>query len=242
MSQKRLRIIAGPNGSGKSVLKINLEREVPLDFYEYLNADELLKDISDKGYYEFRNGEKFEDLQNFAAESSYKRKIREFFANGSVYSKGKKVFFKDSAVNAYAISLLVAFLSSHLILAGKSFSFETVFSSDEKIKLIRQAADKGYKVYIYCISTEVAEINVGRIENRVADGGHDVPSKKVKERYPKSLKNIAVAIDFADRAYFFDNTSDKTRYIASRDKNKPFHVHVKEADIPKWFMKYFPIK
>ena len=50
----RLRIFAGPNGSGKSSIINSLrsykkENGTPLDFGIYLNADDIAKDLQDKG-------------------------------------------------------------------------------------------------------------------------------------------------------------------------------------------------
>ena len=236
---KRLRIFAGPNGSGKTSLKKILEDKKLIHLYKYFNADDLLKEISEVGYYKLYKGESFEDLKNFAAASTYKSDVKKPFANGSITSKGRKLFFAADACNSYTVSLLVSFRCEILLELGESLSLETVFSSKEKLSLIESAKKRGYKVYIYCIATEDPDINKGRIATRVADGGHNVSVDKIFSRYSKSLQNVASALSITDRAFFWDNTTEETKFIASYDKDaSKLDVKVLPSETPKWFTKH----
>ncbi len=89
---------------------------------------------------------------------------------------------------------------------GKSFVFETVFSSPEKLDFLRKAKDAGFFIRFFYVCTENPEINVLRIAQRYLNGGHEVPISKVISRYYKSLALAAQAIDFVDRAYVYDNS------------------------------------
>ena len=50
------------------------------------------------------------------------------------------------------------------------------------------------------------QINIARIESRVAAGGHNVDSSKVIERYYKSINNIKELLDICDIMHVYDNT------------------------------------
>ena len=235
MPKKRLRIFAGPNGSGKTTLRQELEGEHFSPLY-YLNPDDILKNIQTTGFYELHKFERFEDLTKFALASSYKEETKEFFRNGDITCKDGKLYFGGYSLNAHTVSLLVTFRCDILVMHGKSFSLETVFSSEKKLSLLRKAKLCGYKVYLYVIATETPEINRARIEGRVADGGHDVPYQKVAERYPKSLKNIATAVRIVDRAFFWDNSKMDTAFIASYDaKSGIIEIKVPQGETPQWF-------
>ncbi len=95
----------------------------------------------------------------------------------------------------------------YLCLAEKrSFVFETVFSSQEKLEFLRKAKEAGYFIRFFYVCTCNPEINVLRITQRFLNGGHEVPISKVINRYYKSLTMAAQAISFVDRAYVYDNS------------------------------------
>ena len=66
----------------------------------------------------------------------------------------------------------------------KDFVFETVFSSEEKVKFVEQAKSEGFFIRIFFVCTENPEINVKRITRRYLNGGHD---NSVEDQMPKLL-------------------------------------------------------
>ena len=57
------------------------------------------------------------------------------------------------------------------------------------------------------------QINIARIESRVAAGGHNVASDKVIERYYKSINNIKELLNICDIVHVYDNTKTPERII-----------------------------
>ena len=51
------------------------------------------------------------------------------------------------------------------------------------------------------------DLAVARDENRVENGGHDVPEKKVRSRHRRLWSYVLEAVDLASEAHFYDNTS-----------------------------------
>ena len=94
---------------------------------------------------------------------------------------------------------------------SKSFSLETVFSSDEKLEFVRAAVKAGFFIRLIFIGTLDPSINVSRVAQRVRQGGHDVPTRKIVERYPKSIANLGRALPLVDRGYVYDNSVDGDR-------------------------------
>ena len=88
------------------------------------------------------------------------------------------------------------------------FTFETVMSHPGKVELLAEARSKGYRTYLYYVATDDSQMNISRVQNRVATGGHDVPSDKVEERYHRSLAILIKAIANTYRADSFDNSTD----------------------------------
>ena len=79
-------------------------------------------------------------------------------------------------------------------------------------------------------------INIRRVGNRVALGGHNVPESKIRERYDRCMKQIRTALPFLHRAYFFDNTSEAPLFFAEYEQDSDFILH--EELLPGWFRHY----
>lgn len=92
--------------------------------------------------------------------------------------------------------------------SGKSFAFETVMSTPEKVALLSQARARGYQVTLVFVTTSDPEINVSRVANRVAMGGHPVPVDSIRARYSAAMQLLPVAIEQADTVMVYDNSRD----------------------------------
>lgn len=101
----------------------------------------------------------------------------------------------------------------------QSFCFETVFSHPSKIDLIKRAKENGYTVELVIISTENPNINIIRVKNRFKKGGHDVPTDKIKERYPRTLKNLSEAVLFVDSFEIIDSSNQDFVHLAKKPHN-----------------------
>jgi predicted ABC-type ATPase len=88
-----------------------------------------------------------------------------------------------------------------------SFSFETVMSHPSKVEVMLKAHDAGYDVTLFFVATSDPEINVRRVENRVAAGGHDVPHDRIRSRYQRSRSYLPHAALVARRTVVFDNSA-----------------------------------
>ena len=91
---------------------------------------------------------------------------------------------------------------------SESFVFETVFSHDSKLELMKLAMGLGFRVEIYFIHVEYSSINIDRVRRRVEAGGHDVPIEKIRARIPRTLRLVKEALKIADGFLIFDNTED----------------------------------
>lgn len=113
----------------------------------------------------------------------------------------------NTTANAYTAANIAENQRSQLITERESFAFETVMSHPSKLSVIKQALDAGYEVEVIFIATSNPDINVERVRQRVAEGGHDVPVDKIRERYRRSIELLPAAAEIADRVYIFDNSS-----------------------------------
>jgi predicted ABC-type ATPase len=123
--------------------------------------------------------------------------------------------------HAYDASRAAAEERTRLMAAGASFITETVFSHPSKIELVGHAVAVGYVVHLHVILAPETVL-VARVASRVAQGGHDVPEHKVRERYARLWPLVATARDLADRTTFYANTraASPFRVVATYERGR----------------------
>jgi predicted ABC-type ATPase len=139
-------------------------------------------------------------------------------------------------INAYFASVAADFIRQKLAQARKSFSFETVMSSPDKINFLEKTHQIGYRNYLYFVATDDPHINVSRVAHRLKIGGHDVPTDKIISRYHRSLELLWEAVKFTNRAFIFDNSGSKLILLAEITEAE--NLEIKADFVPGWFEKY----
>ena len=89
---------------------------------------------------------------------------------------------------------------------GRSFAFETVFSGPDKVDFVRRGLAAGFFVRLFFVCTETPTINAARVARRVMQGGHEVPLRKIIDRWGRSITNAAAVAAQVDRLYLYDNS------------------------------------
>lgn len=60
-----------------------------------------------------------------------------------------------------------------------SFALETTLSGKRETRLIQDAKEKGYAITLFYIALNDPRLNIQRVAERVAQGGHDVPTEDI---------------------------------------------------------------
>jgi predicted ABC-type ATPase len=232
-SQPRLRVFAGPNGSGKSTLKEVLPESL---LGIYVNADEIEKLIRSDGHLalsDFSVEATAAELGDFLTQSTLLQSQGLQADAERMVLQGGRVVFLDLPVNSYHASVLADFIRHKLLSDGTSFTFETVMSSQDKVDFLCKAQKSGFRTYLYFVATEDPEINVSRVQHRVATGGHPVPKDKIISRYHRSLALLSRAVACTDRAYVFDNSGEDKVWLA--EVTDGGELEMKNDVAPHWF-------
>jgi len=108
---------------------------------------------------------------------------------------------------AYEAAAIAAAARQALIDARIDFCTETVFSHPSKVDLVTTASEAGYDVVLHVVMIPF-ELSGLRVAQRVASGGHDVPTGKLAARYERLWGHIAAAMPHCHRAVFYDNAGD----------------------------------
>lgn len=96
---------------------------------------------------------------------------------------------------------------NQLLHAGQSFVSETVFSHPSKVALLREARAAGFLVVLLVVCVDDPRQLPGRVNQRVAQGGHAVPHDRILSRYPRTLEHLRTAVPEADLCLLFDTTA-----------------------------------
>ena len=135
-----------PNGSGKSTLNAVINKNL---LGVYINPDEIEKQIIEQS--------DSLDLTAYGVHTT-ESEILDFFMNSSLLKRADlldeaaELRFSDDRlsffavlVNSYFASVAADFIRQKLLMAGISFSFETVMSSSDKIDFLQKARQRGFR-------------------------------------------------------------------------------------------------
>ena len=80
----------------------------------------------------------------------------------------------------------------HTYLAGEeSFCVETTLATRTYSGHISEAHRNGFKVALFYYWLDSPDLAVARVEQRVVEGGHDVPEDVIRDRYDKSVRYLS---------------------------------------------------
>lgn len=233
-----MRVFAGPNGSGKTTVLEDIERHFSLGFY--VNADDIEKLLLAEGRillkdYGVENLTETDFLGKISAHSIAKKAIREGL-DIDLKLEGEWVVISKGSSHSYEAALLADILRHELLNSARKFTFETVMSHPSKVEFLAKSHNLGYKNYLYFVSTEGPDINLGRVNQRYKLGGHGVPEDKIIQRYYKSLELLQKAVKNTYRAFIFDNSGPKPSLILEVFQGKSVTFY--ETRIPGWVDKF----
>ena len=221
----------------------------PIDFGYYINADEITKELRNGGF----------SFSAFRIQAN-QYKLEAFAINSGLINPGftKQQFKRSYTIQRNSVELVLQkyanrvgqiiarFLREEMLRLKRRFSFETVFSHKSNLIIMRTAAEMGYKVYLYFVSTESPEINKYRVKLRVKENGHDVPPGKITGRYYRSLELLSDAAAIAYQAFFFDNSRDNEPFrLVAHFKKQGTELawdKIPKQDRSNWFKKYYIAK
>jgi len=227
-----MRVFAGPNGSGKSTIIKEIQKFVTTG--PYINADDIEKSFRERGFvnladYDLESNE--DDFNTFITQSTlYQKAAQDGYILDLSFSNN--VIKASQITNSYAAALVAEFLRNLLLGNGATFSFETVMSHPSKLDMLKKAHEKGFRNYLYFISTESDTINIDRVAARVNKGGHPVDEQKIRERYIRSMDLLSSMIPYCYRCFILDNSGEQYRLILEIVDGK--EVKVFEDNIPDW--------
>lgn len=176
-------VLAGHNGSGKSTMwreTLSGQLQIPL-----INADRMMLSI-----------------------------LPEADRDGALDPWAQTLRDTDLSWMKVAQDGVQAFVG-HAMKTKVPFAMETVFSYWDvlpdgtilsKLDLIRDMQKAGYFVLLFFVGLTNVDLSILRVQTRVAEHGHDVPTDRLQRRFPKTQHAICEAAKIADASIFVDNS------------------------------------
>jgi predicted ABC-type ATPase len=125
---------------------------------------------------------------------------------------------------------------------NEDFSFETTLGGNSITQALLRAAASGLDVFIFYVGLDSPERHIARVAARVTRGGHAIPARTIRERYPKSLSNLIKLLGCASEVRVYDNSAESTdgrpraRLVFSMSQNRIVKPGLDElvATAPEW--------
>ena len=134
------------------------------------------------------------------------------FVNADEIAKALTADLEGSARQVKAGRLAIDRINE-LIDSKEDFTFETTLSSQHSLGVMERAKAAGFHVSILFVALDKPERNVERVQFRVADGGHDIPTDTIIRRYEASFRNLSKALQIVDEGVLIDNSKKFPRWV-----------------------------
>ena len=92
--------------------------------------------------------------------------------------------------------------------ARSNFNFETTLGGATITRLLAKAHANGLRVRVWYCGLRDAELHIARVRARVLRGGHDIPEKKIRERFDASRNHLCSILPSIDELVLYDNSDD----------------------------------
>ena len=146
------------------------------------------------------------------------------FINADEIAKGLSPFQPES-VAMQAGRIMLARMDE-LLQKGETFAFETTLATKSYKQKIEWAQANGYEVILLFFWLDSPNMAKKRVAQRVAEGGHSIPSETIERRYHNGIANLfAIYIDMVDICYIFDNSEGRKELIAQKERHKDIVIY-----------------
>ncbi|NBB78924.1 MAG: AAA family ATPase [Verrucomicrobia bacterium] len=156
------------------------------------------------------------------------------FVNADLIAAGLSPFQPVTA--AFPAARLMIERIDTLVAAGASFALETTLASRIYLKKIPQWQDAGYRVELHFFQLPSPEIAVRRVAQRIALGGHPIPTDTIHRRFSRGWKNFQNEYKtIVDQWYLHDSAHMPPKLLESSDSDQLHESpgHYESAGHPK---------
>jgi predicted ABC-type ATPase len=99
-----------------------------------------------------------------------------------------------------------------------AYAFETTLGGNTITALLEKAAHQGLDVSVAYVGLRDPELHISRVKARVAHGGHDIPERKIRERYTHSVLNLIRLMPSLAELLVYDNSEEADPYTGQEPR------------------------
>jgi predicted ABC-type ATPase len=141
------------------------------------------------------------------------------FVNADLIAAGLEPFQPERAAFR-AGRLMLEEIAAH-VAARENFGFETTLSGRGYAAMIPRWQKQGYWVTLMFLQLDDVEAALERVEQRVRQGGHDIPPSVVRRRFEAGLSNFnRLYKPLVDSWALYDNSGDAPVLIDWRSRDE----------------------
>ena len=110
------------------------------------------------------------------------------------------------------------------ISSRRDFAFETTLSGRVYLSRIEEWRKAGWEVVLFYLYIPNAEFSAMRVNQRVLQGGHNIPLDNIYRRFPRSIKNLFDYAEICDHTLCLDNTGNQIVSIFEKRMGQPIEI------------------
>jgi predicted ABC-type ATPase len=149
------------------------------------------------------------------------------FVNADNIAKGLSPFNVEGV--AFEAGRIMINRLNELVTQKKDFALETTLASKSYVSFINKVKEKGYEVYLIFFWLNSVELAKSRVNQRVEEGGHNIPTDIIERRYKAGIKNFKLLYkDLVSEWEIYDNSFGHKELIAERKKDQEVKIFAKE--------------
>ncbi len=104
---------------------------------------------------------------------------------------------------------------------SENFAFETTLSGRGYLKLIKRLHNENWQVNLLYLALPNVEMSIKRVAERVAHGGHNIPTEAIKRRFPRSLYNLFYEYRHCvDNCFCFLNSEETPELVFEQQEHE----------------------
>ena len=148
------------------------------------------------------------------------------FINADLIAQGLSPF--SPQVAAMKAGRLVLEQIQDFVRKNVDFAFETTLAGRSYIRLLKDIKTKKYYLHLFYLWIPTPELAIGRIKDRIASGGHDVPAQDVKRRFYRGTYNLFKYYKPLLNSWLLFDNSDSVPRLIAEEKDGEITVRNKE--------------
>lgn len=106
----------------------------------------------------------------------------------------------------------------------RSYAFETTLGGTTEPRRILDAT-RTHEVLMWFCGLDSPQRHVERVHARVAAGGHDIPESRIRERYPRAIRNLVALLPHLAHLQVYDNSTEARKGQAISDPVLVLEMH-----------------